>query len=280
MAVLAIQSQVARGHVGNSAGAFTLQRLGHEVWQIPTVLFSNHPGHGTHKGEAVSPDLMADMIDSLEEQGLLGQVEAVLSGYLGDPDQVDVVQRAVEKVKDANPGALYICDPVIGDGDDVYVDENVREGIAEDLVPECDYVTPNRLELQKLLEHDEPVANIDDAIEKARMLRCPNAIVTSIEDQSRYPGQIQTLLVSPNSAHVISMQKLDFDPKGAGDVLTAMFLSGLLKKKPVEQALAQANGSLYDILTATHRAGADELVLIAQQERLTNPFTTAAISRA
>ncbi|MGB0922031.1 MAG: pyridoxal kinase PdxY [Alphaproteobacteria bacterium] len=280
MAVLAIQSQVARGHVGNSAGAFTLQRLGHEVWQMPTVLFSNHPGHGVYKGGAVEPDLIADMVDALDEQGLLSKVEAVLSGYLGDPDQVEVIERAVERVKDQNPNALYICDPVIGDGDEVYVDENVREGIAEDLVPLADYVTPNRLELQKLLEHDEPVENINDAIEKARMLRCSNVIVTSIEDEPRYPGQIQTLLVAPNSAHVISMPKLDFDPKGAGDVLTAMFLSGLLKGKPVEQALAQANGSLYDILAATHRAGADELVLIAQQERLVNPFTTAVISRA
>lgn len=280
MAVLAIQSQVSYGYVGNAAGVFTLQRLGHDVWPVPTVLYSNHPGHGTYKGETVSPELMTDIIDALDEQGLLAQVDAVMSGYLGDPEHVEVVMRAVEMVKEANPNALYICDPVIGDGDAVYVDENIREGIAEDLVPLADYVTPNALELQKLLEHEDPVTGVADALEKAGMLRCPNVVVTSIEDQSRFPGQIQTVLLTPNDARVISVQKMDFDPKGAGDILTAMFVSGLLKGKPVEQALAQANGSLYDIIAATHRAGAPELLLVAQQERLITPFTTVAIGRA
>ena len=46
MNVLSIQSTVAFGHVGNAAAVFPLQCLGHEVWPIDTVRFSNHPGHG------------------------------------------------------------------------------------------------------------------------------------------------------------------------------------------------------------------------------------------
>src|SRR4029453_16476709 len=43
--ILSIQSHVAYGHVGNSAAVFPLQRLGHEVWPIHTVAFSNHLGY-------------------------------------------------------------------------------------------------------------------------------------------------------------------------------------------------------------------------------------------
>jgi pyridoxine kinase len=52
MAILSIQSAVAYGHVGNSAAVFPLQRLGHEVWPVDTVQFSNHTGYGAWRGRA------------------------------------------------------------------------------------------------------------------------------------------------------------------------------------------------------------------------------------
>ena len=51
MRILSIQSSVAYGHVGNSAAVFPLQRLGHEVWPVFTVHFSNHTGYGAWRGQ-------------------------------------------------------------------------------------------------------------------------------------------------------------------------------------------------------------------------------------
>ena len=53
--ILSIQSAVAYGHVGNSAATFPLQRLGHEVWPVPTVVFSNHTGYGAWRGPLLAP---------------------------------------------------------------------------------------------------------------------------------------------------------------------------------------------------------------------------------
>ena len=53
--ILSIQSHVAYGHVGNSAAVFPLQRLGHEVWPVLTVNFSNHTGYGAWRGPADRP---------------------------------------------------------------------------------------------------------------------------------------------------------------------------------------------------------------------------------
>ena len=55
MEVLSIQSSVAYGHVGNSAAVFPLQRLGHEVWPVLTVHFSNHTGYGAWRGPLLDP---------------------------------------------------------------------------------------------------------------------------------------------------------------------------------------------------------------------------------
>ena len=85
MKILSIQSSVAYGHVGNSAAVFPLQRLGHEVWPVLTVHFSNHTGYGAWRGPLLAPDDVREVIAGIEDRGVLGQADAVLSGYQGDP---------------------------------------------------------------------------------------------------------------------------------------------------------------------------------------------------
>src|SRR4029434_2329269 len=86
MNILSIQSQVVYGHVGNSAAAFVLQRQGHAVWQVPTVLFSNHLGKPTFRGRAVPAEQARELIQGLKELGYLDDVDMLLTGYLGTPD--------------------------------------------------------------------------------------------------------------------------------------------------------------------------------------------------
>ncbi len=50
--VLCVSSQTVFGPVGNSVAVPVLQAAGHEVMQLPTVLLSNHPGHGKPIGQA------------------------------------------------------------------------------------------------------------------------------------------------------------------------------------------------------------------------------------
>lgn len=280
MAVLSIQSQVVRGHVGNSVSVFALERLGHVVWPLPTVLYSNHPGHGSHYGHVVDTGEVQGLLDGLaEHEDWLKRVDAIHTGFIGDDAQIDPILSIIEVVKEANPNAIYVCDPVVGDHGRTYVDDNIREGLMEDLIPQADIVMPNVFELQSLLEQPDPIENVNQAVEAARLLPCETAIVTSVEDPGRIPGQMATVLVKPSEAHMVVTKKIDFEPSGAGDLLAAITLGDLLKRKPIEQALAHAAGSLFDILQATHSSGADELLIIQQQERIVSPFTTVAVSR-
>ena len=84
MNVLSIQSSVAYGRVGNRAAVFVLERLGHEVWPIDTVAFSNHPAHGEFRGRVVPAAEVGELVEGLAARGVLGRSDAVLSGYLGD----------------------------------------------------------------------------------------------------------------------------------------------------------------------------------------------------
>ena len=97
--ILSIQSSVAYGHVGNSAAVFPLQRLGHEIWPVQTVHFSNHTGYGAWRGPLLDPADVADVIAGIGDRGVLGQVDAVLCGYQGDADVGAVILDAVARVK-------------------------------------------------------------------------------------------------------------------------------------------------------------------------------------
>src|SRR5690242_12233851 len=103
MNFLSIQSEVVFGHVGQGAARFALQRLGHEVWALPTVLYSSHAGHPRVEGEAIAAGLLRRLLDGLEANGWLARCDAVLSGYLGSADQAEIIVDAVRRVKRANP---------------------------------------------------------------------------------------------------------------------------------------------------------------------------------
>src|SRR5436305_14148096 len=110
MNILSIQSHVVYGHVGNSAAVFPMQRLGHEVWPIHTVQFSNHTGYDACRGEVLPASIIDECVDGIAERRVLATRDGVLSGYMGSADTGDAVLVAVHRVIDVNP---QICRCVV-----------------------------------------------------------------------------------------------------------------------------------------------------------------------
>src|SRR3954451_12204356 len=168
--VLSVQSRVAYGHVGNAASVFPLQRLGIEAWALDTVAFSNHTGHGRWRGSAVAAAQIAELFEGIAALGVLPQIDAVLSGYLGDAATGPVLLDIVERVRAANPRALFCVDPVIGDSDTgSYVTDGIAEFFRDEALKLADIATPNRFELEYLT--GARIGSPGDAAEAAAMLR-------------------------------------------------------------------------------------------------------------
>jgi pyridoxine kinase len=154
MTVIAIQSQVVHGHVGNSAAVFPLQACGIEVAAVPTALLSNHPQYSSMRGGVLEAKLVRDLLVGVEERGLVDTCKVLISGYLGSPEIAAAVIDFVRRAKARNPNLLYLCDPVMGDagpGFYVDVDEDMRALYSEGLVPLADIITPNQFELEHLV---------------------------------------------------------------------------------------------------------------------------------
>jgi pyridoxine kinase len=272
-AILSIQSQVAYGHVGNSAAVLPLQRLGFDVFALNTVQLAHHLGYGAWRGHKVAPEQLLDILRGLEERGVLARCAAVLSGYLGDPGMAEVVARAVAAVRAPRPGALYFCDPVIGDDQPgVFVGAGVPEAIGQRLVPLADVVLPNRFELAHLT--GRRIESLPDALAAAAELRGRGprlVIVTGLALPDR-PAELAVLADSADEAWLVATPRLPLvTGAGAGDVFSALFLGHHLAAGELPTGLERAVAAMFALVERTCAAGAEELELVAAQDQLLAP---------
>ena len=93
MNILSIQSHVAYGHVGNAAAVFPLQRQGVEVWPIHTVQFSNHTGYGAWRGEVFGAPLIRELVQGIEERGVLSTCDGTPLGWSATVESFLSVER-------------------------------------------------------------------------------------------------------------------------------------------------------------------------------------------
>jgi pyridoxine kinase len=271
--ILSIQSSVAYGHVGNSAAVFPLQRLGHEVWPVLTVHFSNHTGYGEWRGPLLAPDDVRDVITGIEERGVLGEADAVLSGYQGDPAVGAVILDAVARVKELNPDAVYCCDPVMGDvGRGMFVRPGIPEYMRDTVVPRADIITPNQFELDFLAGRTTgTLAEVLDAVDVVRAGGPRDVLVTSVLHADIPEGTLDLVAVSDEGAWAVNTPLLPITPNGCGDVTAALYLAHLRTSRSPETALAGTASSVFAVLEQTIAAGTREIQLVAAQDALAEP---------
>ncbi len=277
MNILSIQSWVAYGHVGNASAVFPLQRLGAEVWAVNTVQFSNHTGYGDWEGAVYSGESVRALVDGIGRRGALGRCDAVLSGYVGGADIGAAILHAVGSVRGANPGALYCCDPVIGDDDTgVYVRPGIEGFLLSQALPAADVLTPNRFEAERLTGLAcATIAEAKAAVGRLRgMLRSggPGAVLlTSLEAAETPAGFMDMMTWEGGTFYLLRTPKLGIAVNGAGDAIAALFLFHLLRTGSAVAALEAAGSSVHGLLRRTAEAGSREILTVAAQEEFVAP---------
>lgn len=271
MTILSFQSSVAYGYVGNAAAVFCLRRAGFEVWPVDTVIFSNHPGHGSFRGSPRDAAAITEIIDGLVDLNVLKTCRAVISGYMGSTETGETVLRAVERVKALNPDAVYCCDPVMGDSDSgLYVSAGLSGFFRTHAVAAADILMPNQFELEVLVEHS--VATADDVLAAADLLlsRGPRlVVVTSLLTPNMAPDTIANLVATRDGAWLATTPRLPLTAKGAGDALAALFLGFFLEDGNAAGALSRAVSCIFAVVKAS--AHASELRLIEAQDAIAEP---------
>jgi pyridoxine kinase len=277
MSVISIQSQVAYGHVGNSAAMFPMQMHGIDVIAVPTTLLSNRPGYPTIRGRVLEAQLVADLLLGVEERGALDSARAILSGYLGSSEIAAVVADFVRRAKAGNAALTYVCDPVLGDRDGgLFVRADIPPLMRDLLCPLADIITPNHFEFEWLC--GARANTIDDVIAQAQtlMTRGPSTVVVTSAELADTPDEtIETIAVERTQnqfkAWRVATPKLPISPSGTGDLFASLLVSARVRGSNTPDALSHAASAIFAVLERTAARGTEEMRIVESAALLTNP---------
>ncbi|KAM3160220.1 Pyridoxal kinase [Lachancea thermotolerans] len=227
--LLATQSHVVHGYVGNKAATFPLQCMGWDVDCLNSVQFSNHTGYGRDRvfGTCTS----AQQLDSVfEGLAAFGDYDAVLSGYLPNRESVACMARNYKKMKERQPELIWLLDPVMGDDGQLYVNEDVIPEydalVTSSLV---DVITPNQFELEILYgKHISDLASLRRALEKLHET-VPVIVVTSCSSEL-FGDPSHLYCVASTRGHPATVYRVPVIESyftGLGDLFSALLLDRL-----------------------------------------------------
>ena len=226
-----------------------LSAAGCDVCPVPTGLFSSHtafPGWYMHD----TTDIMAPYLEAWRSINV--EIDAVYSGFLGAPEQVD-------RIKDlyaAYPKALRMVDPVMADHGTVYptYTPELCDAMAE-LAAGADILTPNLTEAAIIL--GEPIGDnwcgtdITDA-EAERMI---NALVGKGAKHVVLKGvqRAGEEVIRNFDMFEAENEYLPYMLHGTGDVYASCLLAAVMAGRTLREAVQFASDFTHDAMIVSSK---------------------------
>ena len=237
------------------------------------------PATAIGPGRSTSGDAVRDLVDGIAARDALRRCDAVLSGYMGDAGIGEAILHAVARLREANPRAIYCCDPVIGDVEEgVYVREGIEEFLRDHALPQADIATPNRFELERLTGLDcGTLLGAKAAVDRlAATMRADGPALRAADQPGdrAHAGRSLDLLVGEGGRfHLLRTPRLPVAVNGAGDAIAALFLFHRLATGSAVAAMEAAGSAVHGLLRRTAEAGSREILTVAAQDEFVAPTT-------
>ena len=226
-----------------------LSTAGCDVCPVPTGLFSSHtafPGWYMHDTTEILPDYLA----AWSKIGV--EIDAVYSGFLGAPEQVDRIRDLYEMY----PRALRIVDPVMADHGRVYptYTPELCAAMAE-LAEGADILTPNLTEAAIIL--DEPIGDAwaGEDITDAEARRLVTALLAKgtrtvvLKGIQRGDGLIRNFVGTQDGAFFeVHNELLPYMLHGTGDLYCSCLLAAVMAGRSTEEAVRFAGDFVHDAM--------------------------------
>ncbi len=261
--VLAISSEVGVGAVGLSIARFAFARQNLKAICLPTIILASRPDLGKMARHVIPASDLDAQLNALTDDGWLTKLNGVMTGYFASVDQVETTAAFLSKLRQQNPSAHLLVDPILGDCDTgLYVSEEVAHAVRDLLLPLADVITPNLYEFSWLC--GKPQLNFEELVAQAALLKAPHVVVTSAHigistdvpssrevaskkaasrktvETSGQQRFIKTVHIHDGELTVFSSPFIDQIPKGTGDVFASFLLSNLVQGDEAKDAVCES----------------------------------------
>lgn len=141
--IAAVHDLSGAGRVSLTVVIPILSSMGFQVCPLPTAVLSSHTQY-PHFSFLDLTDEMPKIINEWKQLKI--QFDAIYTGYLGSPQQIQIVSRFIDDFR--QPDSLVMIDPVLGDNGKLYTnfDEQMIMEMRH-LIRKADVITPNMTEL-------------------------------------------------------------------------------------------------------------------------------------
>ena len=118
--VLSLQSHVVHGYVGNKSAVFPLNFRIRRRYREHRSVFQSHRIRFFY-GEKLDGDQLCNLMDGLDANDLMSSYTHLLTGYAERNHASKQCVKVATRLKSKNPDLVYVCDPVLGDNNKLYV---------------------------------------------------------------------------------------------------------------------------------------------------------------
>ena len=236
---LVIQDISSIGRISMTVALPILASVGVNVSCLPTALLSTHPAE--FEGFRFW-DLSEQMRSTVEHwKKLPVQFDAIQTGYLGSPEQIQIILSALELAKQES---LIIVDPAMADHGKLY--SGFGETMVQSMLKLCtkaSIILPNLTEATLLLgtqyqnryDDKEYIAQIIHLLYEK--VGNKSIVLTGVSSK---PGYYGAASFDGKNLDYFEQKKIDDHYYGTGDIFTSVLTASLLNGKNLQQSTDMA----------------------------------------
>ena len=238
MKILVFNDYCVVGNMALKANISVLSQNGHEVFGLPTKIFSSNMSYKDY----ISFDMpnFSEIVQKIFE---IKKIDAIYIGFIDNEETFRIIKDILQKFK-----GKVILDPILGDNGVKYSGTKSEQiTFYKELLKFADVVTPNLTESILLTDYNKNFSEIEKKdvekiAKKLSEMGAKRILIKSFEENNT----LNTLYFFENSIKWFESKKLDIKICGTGDVFSSLVASDFIKGEKLENSIQKIQTLLFE----------------------------------
>ena len=254
MKILVFNDYCVTGNIAMKANISVLSQNGHEVFGVPTKIFSSNMSYKDYISF-----YMPNFSEIVKKIFEIQKIDAIYIGFIDDEEIFEIIKDILHNFK-----GKVILDPILGDNGVKYFGTTGKQiAFYREILKFADTVTPNLTEAILLTDYNKNFSEIErEDVEKIAKNLLEMGVKQIIIKSFEKNNILNTLCFSENTIKWFESKKIDIKICGTGDVFSSLVTSELVKGEKLENSIQKIQTLLFEnIIKQEKQDGLNEIQL-------------------